>query len=95
MAHQGTHKSRVTKVEGYFKATYHKSQKYDKCPSCRSTKCVNYIKQMQRGMRCYTCARCIITFFTWGPKIRKPRPLRDGKGRRFVYRVDEMGEGND
>ena len=91
MAHHGTRKSAV-KVEGYFRATYHKSQRYDKCPSCHSTKCVNYIKQIQRGMRCYTCARCIVAFFTWGPKIRNPRPLRNGKGRRFYYTVDEMGD---
>lgn len=95
MADNGTTSARAVKVEGYVKKpTYHKSprtQQYDCCPACKSRRCVNYIKQAQRGMRWYTCARCSIMFYTWGPKILNPRPLRDGKGRRIVF-VDEMGD---
>lgn len=89
MAHQGIAETGVGKR--IFKATYHKSQKYDACPNCHSTKCVNYINQIQREMRQYTCARCMHIFFTWGPKIVKPRQLRDMHGRVIRF-IDEMGD---
>lgn len=89
MAYKGVASSRITA-----KATAHKSLKYDSCPACRSTKYVNYIKQVQRGMRLFTCAKCTLMFFTWGPIIKKPRPLRGSNGQNLRF-VNEMGEDND
>lgn len=73
---------------------YHKPLKdYNPCPSCSTVKYINYIGQIQRGVRMYTCARCKLIIFSWGPKIRKPRLPRDMNGR--VFRLtDEMGEGS-
>jgi hypothetical protein len=65
---------------------------YEPCPSCGTSKYMNYTGQIQRGMRMYSCARCKLIVLSWGPKIRKPRLPRDMNGR--VFRLtDEMGEG--
>lgn len=69
------------------KAAYHKpTPDYPRCPGCHRHSAVNYIKQVQRGMRLYTCARCKVMFFIWGPKLLNPRKFRDYRGRSWTYK---------
>lgn len=76
------------------KPAYHKPPKdYEACPSCHTSRCMNYLGQAQRGVRHYSCAKCKLIVISWGPKIRKPRLLRDMHGRVFRF-TDEMGEGS-